>query len=145
MISQVLLGVASVCSLASASRSILDYGAIPNLTDTDTAYANTYAFNKAIEAANAGTSGDRVVLVPANNTFTLMPVHVSHLYNFKLTIDGTILASEDYVNWENRTDTHCWDLFTIDDSTNIKIDGSGLVDGQGFKWWMREYAQTNPA
>mmetsp|Transcript_35007 Transcript_35007/g.25488 ORF Transcript_35007/g.25488 Transcript_35007/m.25488 type:complete len:167 (-) Transcript_35007:1197-1697(-) len=145
MISKVLLSVASVFSIASASHSILDYGAIPDLTDTDTAYANAYAFNKAIEAANAGTSADRVVLVPANYTFTLMPVHVDHLYNFVLTINGTILASEDNINWENRTETECWDLFTINDSTNITINGEGVVDGQGFRWWMREYAQTNIA
>mmetsp|Transcript_48728 Transcript_48728/g.66278 ORF Transcript_48728/g.66278 Transcript_48728/m.66278 type:complete len:151 (+) Transcript_48728:17-469(+) len=140
-----VIGVASILGLTNAARNILDYGAIPDLTDTNTAYANAHAMTKAIEDANAGTSTDRAVLVPADNVFTFMPVHVDGLYNFQLTIDGTILASEDYMNWENRTETHVYDFITINDSTNIKIDGTGLVDGQGFRWWMREYVQTNPA
>jgi len=83
MLTKTLFGVSAVLfGFANAARNIVDYGAVPDLTDTNTAYGNAYAMTKAIEAANAGDSTDRTVLVPANTTFTLMPVHVSGLYNF---------------------------------------------------------------
>ena len=30
------------------------------------------------------------------------------------------------------------------DFDGLKIHGDGVIDGQGFQWWIREFMQTNP-
>ena len=90
-----------VCLLAhhaNAVHNILDYGAVPDLEDTATAYKNGDAIAAAIYAANS-TDSDREVLVPANTTFTFMPVTVSHLLNITITVDGNLLASKNHLDY----------------------------------------------
>ncbi len=73
-----------------------------------------------------------------------MPFRIQNANNLTFTIDGTILASEDNVNWplnENKDGT--LDFWEIYDSEYIHIRGSGNVDGQGYWWWMREYIVAN--
>jgi hypothetical protein len=76
------------------------------------------------------------------------------------------VASSDHINWPNHTD---WQMekhavyhnssskrplggsdygpvisfWEIHDSDGIYFKGSGSVDGQGYWWWMREYAVLN--
>jgi polygalacturonase len=83
----------------AAVRNIMDFGAIPDLEDTATAYANTNAIAAAINAANAADSTDREVHVPADMTFTLMPIQMSNLNNLTITVDGTLLASKNWLDY----------------------------------------------
>jgi hypothetical protein len=82
----------------------------------------------AIIAANA-SSTDREVLIPSNYTFFMMPVHVAFINDLTFNIEGMVYISDDYVKWPNRTDTKCWDFWTIDDSENLHFKGHGHVDG----------------
>lgn len=75
----------------------------------------------------------------------MYPFYVSHIDNLTLTIDGTVRASEDNINWPNGTDQRALNFWSITDSKNLHVRGSGMVDGQGYWWWMREYAVKNHA
>jgi hypothetical protein len=35
-------------------------------------------------------------------------------------------------------------MFHLSDGTDIEFSGTGVVDGKGFAWWVREWLQTNP-
>ena len=90
-----------VCLLAhhaNAVHNILDYGAVPDLEDTATAYKNGDAIAAAIYAANS-TESDREVLVHANYTFTFMPVTTADLVNVTITVDGMLFASKNHLDY----------------------------------------------
>jgi hypothetical protein len=89
------------CLFANVARgvhNILDYGAVPDLEDTATAYKNGDAIYAALYAANA-TSTDREVYVPGNTTFTFMPVQAADLVNVTITVNGTLLASKNNLDY----------------------------------------------
>jgi hypothetical protein len=97
-------------------------------------------------AAASASFDDREVHIPANekgSIFHTMPFHFKSLSNITFTIDGAIVASEDNENWPMKTDNGLWDFWTIEDSENIHIRGSGSVEGKGYWWWMREYIVAN--
>ena len=36
------------------------------------------------------------------------------------------------------------DVLVFRNWEDFKIEGKGMIDGQGYMWWVREYIQTNP-
>ena len=122
----------------------MDYGAIPDLEDSGTAFTNADAVAAALEAANLAGETDREVLVPANYNFTFMPIVVSGLNDITITVDGTLLACKNYLDYphpEGGGDSP--DLIVFSEITNLLWQGTGVIDGQGFMWWQREYLQKN--
>jgi len=53
--------------------------------------------------------------------------------------------STDNTNWPNDGTGHnsALDFWYIEDSSNLHIRGEGMIDGQGYWWWMREYIVAN--
>jgi polygalacturonase len=116
----------------------LDYGGIPGGEEnTPHAFSNAHALTSAILAANSSAT-DKTVLIPGGQSFIMMPIYVSHIYNVDLVVNGTVYASQDYESW-NYTGNCYYNFWEINDSGNLTVTGSGVVDGQGFWWWMREY------
>ena len=95
------ISLSAVSGLASAVHNILDYGAVPDLTDTPSAYANSQAIADALIAAS-GDETDREVLIPADKTFNIMSFSTVDLHDFSLRIDGTVLASANYLDYPNK-------------------------------------------
>ena len=56
-------------------------------------------------------------------------------------IDGTLKVSTDAWNFFHTRDP---DVLVFRDFDGLKVHGDGMIDGQGFQWWIREYMQTNP-
>ena len=78
-----ILTSAAVLALAKA-HNIVDYGALEGSTENTTrAFINSLALTQAIMAANASLD-DRIVVIPSNQTFVMMPVAVSDLWNLTL-------------------------------------------------------------
>jgi polygalacturonase len=96
----------------------------------------------------------------------MMPILLENLHNVTFQIDGEVVASSDHINWPNHTDWQlekhahyhnssskrplrgsdygpCISFWEIHDSDGVYFRGSGSVDGQGYWWWMREYAVLN--
>ena len=140
------LSIALLAGGVSAVHNILDYGAIPNVHgDTATAFTNADAIASAMQAANQSES-DNEVLVPGGYEFDFMPVVISDLSEITITIDGGLWASKNFRDYPRDNDGQgdVYDLFSMLDIQDIKWQGSGFVDGQGFMWWQREYVQKNP-
>ena len=94
----------------------------------------------------------------------MMPLIVGNIYNVSFVVDADVVASSDNINWPNHTDWHMaqsevymkekrplggsdWgpviSFWEIHDSEGLSFSGSGSVDGQGYWWWMRDYAVLN--
>ena len=125
------------------AHNILDYGAVAGSEENTTnAFANADAMTQAIIAANSSAEGDRTVLIPQGSNFVMMPIKIAELNNIDFQIDGNVYASQDYQNW-NFSGGCYWSFWEINDSQNLTFTGTGLVDGQGYWWWMREYLILN--
>jgi len=82
--------------------NILNFGAVPDLTDAASERLNRLAFFDALNAANNGTLGDdRRVLVPAHTTFSVMPtIRIDDLNDVVVQIDGRILLSKNVHDYQ---------------------------------------------
>lgn len=117
-------------------------------TTPEQEFANTKCWYDAVAAANVAAAGQRIAYIPQNVTVQMMPFAISNLKNVILRIDGTVLASTHWKHWPvpqtNGEDLlryqHFWEIFTSD---HLTIEGKGLIDGQGYMWWIREILQMN--
>ena len=123
-------------------HNIMDYGAVLNNTSTETCNLNSAAIEKAFDAAITSIN-DREVLIPVGNFYS-MPIQATNASYINFTIDGTLWACSDNKNWPT-TGNSVWDFMNFTDMNHFTIQGSGVIDGQGFMWWQREYVQKNPA
>jgi len=109
-----------------------------------------------VENANSWKAkypGDEVVAwVPEGGWYSMMPVRFSNLEGITIRIDATIKASKrhtrypvDHWRGDQGWYEHIHHFIEIYDSKNLKFEGTGTVDGQGFMWWLREYIRKNPA
>jgi hypothetical protein len=87
---------------------------------------------------------DRTVVLPKGKIVASMSVELANIFNVELQIDGTLEASVHYESWpavrHNKANHFLQFLY----SSNITIGGSGLIDGLGYDWWVREFAIANP-
>jgi hypothetical protein len=42
-------------------------------------------------------------------------------------------------DWTLKDDHGCRNFIDIQQSTNFNINGVGIVEGQGYEWWVREW------
>jgi len=115
---------------------------------TATAFKNADALNTAISLAGQD-SDNAEVQVPAGLNFTIMPVTIEPLGDeftnepVTLTIDGTLTASDDFRNYP-LDDDQVKNIFTIMNWDGLHIQGAGVIEGQGFMWWVRDFMNLNP-
>jgi len=121
----------------------------------DVEYTNSQAFMNAIYAANDWKKDHPdesvVVWIPEGSWYSMFPIKVENIDGLIIRIDAYIKASKrhtryptDYSyrgngSWSERV----WSFLTFNYCSNLKFEGKGTVDGQGFMWWLREYIQTN--
>tara|TARA_B110000091_G_C13754831_1_gene449404 strand:+ start:60 stop:1445 length:1386 start_codon:yes stop_codon:yes gene_type:complete len=131
--------------------TLLDFGAIEGDASLATAQKNGAAFNTSFEALNSGD-----VLVLPKGTFHVMGgIQARNKENITLSIDGTIIVSDDIKHWPRSGDGdkanvleffHFWNMtdFTITSrqlptpgarGANAGANGIGLIDGKGATWW----------
>lgn len=73
-----------------------------------------------------------------------MPVDLYNLSNVTLKIDGTWMPSPYWEQWPLYSDgSKVLPLFQVNDSENFNIEGEGVVEGQGYDWWVREWNHQN--
>jgi polygalacturonase len=116
---------------------------------------NSECFVEFLKAANSSDS-DRTVLFPAGTVVSMMPMIVSNLRNVTISIDGTVLASKNWKEWpylsqpsndlQGKVRYH--DLWVFDNCDGLNLNSpasSGVIDGQGYMWWVREFLGKNKA
>ena len=75
----------------------MDYGAVLNDTSTESCYLNSAAIEKAFSAA-IRSAFDKEVLIPAGDFYS-MPIQATNASYINFTIDGTLWACSDNINW----------------------------------------------
>jgi hypothetical protein len=120
-------------------HNVLDFGNVTvGLTPTsEQEFANTAAFVAAFQAANASTT-DRTVVVSEDTIISMHNMDISGIHDIEIIIDGQVLLSPHYKDFVKGQD---W--WVIRNCNNIKFTGKGVMDGQGYMWWIREWLQTN--
>ena len=112
------------------------YGSSVSLEDTQ---KNAAAFVKCFDMAQ-NDPVDRTVVLPRGHIFESMPVDLYNLSNVTLKIDGTWMPSPYWEQWPLYSDgSKVLPLFQVNDSENFNIEGEGVVEGQGYDWWVREW------
>ena len=141
-----LLAIAAAVGTVHATAplcDVLEYGAVGDNATEDTA---------AVAAALADCGGRfGTVVLPAEHVFLLRPIRIPS--RVTLRIDGDIAAWRDIASWPNATvskklcntspyqsinNTEAVQLESLlwaINATQITIDGSGTIHGQGWRWW----------
>lgn len=112
-----------------------EFGAKPGIEIWSVALRNAESLTKALEMANS-SHFDRTVVVPAGKTFFMYAANFTNLYNVKLQIDGILKYSDEISKWPQIN----FALLYFVDCENIEVFGSGMIDGQGLKWWRYAYS-----
>ena len=135
--------IATTC----VAHNILDFGAIQDKITHHAEVTNSMAILDAIMAAHSSENDDRVVHIP-QGLWSSYPIRAENVKNITIQIDGVLILSKDFKNFPNRQpgemDHLVEDFLSFHDCEDLKFQGSGEIDGQGFMWWMREYLQKNP-
>jgi len=101
--------------------------------------------------ANASES-DKIVVIPSDLVLSLMPCTFEDLHDVTLRVNGTILQSLNHLQYPhggNRGDNTSRSeepynaLFHFEKCEGVSLDGTGTIEGQGFKWWVREFLGQN--
>lgn len=66
-------------------------------------------------------------------------MNITGVENVEIIVDGTVLMSPHYKDFVDTLDG--WWVFY--NGSNIKMHGTGIIDGQGYMWWIREWLQKN--
>jgi polygalacturonase len=124
-----------IAALTVVARAVTidDFNSMKDVDTWEAASQNTQAMMNAITAANS-SSTDKVVLIPAGSTYYMTQVKVEYLKDVTFQIDGTIRFSNEM---DKYGDTQNDPFIDISQSEGIRIQGTGLLDGQGLNWWRR--------
>ncbi|MGB3064250.1 glycoside hydrolase family 28 protein [Sphingobacterium thalpophilum] len=134
-ITTVLLCMSFLGIQAQAWLNVLDFGAKKDSTGN-----NTLAIKKAIAAAS--NRGGGTVYFPAGKYIT-GPIHLKSNITVFIDAGAELHFSDnfdDYLpmvesRWEGTAVTNFSPLFYGNNLENISIQGRGLIDGHGKKWW----------
>ena len=113
--------------LYSMTCNVRDYGAVGDNKTDDTA-----SIQKAIDACTSSNDSSSTLLFPSNYNFLSFPLAISHAANLTITIDSNSIlqAQPNITAWPIRSNEPEYiNFFTIGDSANITLTGSGLING----------------
>ncbi|URD84395.1 hypothetical protein MUK42_02293 [Musa troglodytarum] len=119
---------ANANSSNSAVLNVLSFGAVGDGVSDD-----TDAFKSAWDSACE--EGPGVVLVPQGYAFKIRSTIFAGPCHGELTlqVDGTIMPPDGPDAWPQRTSRRQWLVFYR--ANGLTLQGGGLFDGKGAKWW----------
>jgi polygalacturonase len=113
-------------TIPSGTYNVTSYGASKSSSD------NTSAIQSAIDAC--ATAGGGTVVIPSG-TFLCGPLTLKSNINLQLS-SGATLKVLAYGTYPNSGSTTTMNNFLMGSKiSNVKISGSGTIDGQGSAWW----------
>jgi polygalacturonase len=124
--------------IPSATFNVTQYGAVG-----DGMTLTTAAVQKAIDACSAAGGG--TVLVPAG-TYLIGPITLASSIDLHIDAGATLLVIDDIVPYPMDQKGHCLSAIRFIGGHDIRVSGSGTIDGQGQKWWdaFRSNPKSNP-
>jgi hypothetical protein len=128
-----LLGVPSI-----AQQNIVSFGGIPGVDSLAQATENGLALAAAIEAANSSSSAglNRTVVIPEGSFWLLPAQQFSFVSNLVILVQGTIAAytTNFSLHWPIDIFGNPISVLQFDQSSNLRINGGGVIDGNGYDW-----------
>jgi len=125
-----------ICSSQVFNAKLIDFekiGGIPEDISEETAWTNGGLMNETLTSLLPGDT-----FVVPNKTFYIMGgIMAEKLSSVTIQIDGTLLFSNDILQWprqENDHVMHSIHLFNIENVT-FTSNGIGTLDGHGKRWW----------
>ncbi|HTB83807.1 MAG TPA: glycosyl hydrolase family 28 protein [Candidatus Sulfotelmatobacter sp.] len=112
--------------LLAGTYNVMDFGA-----KGDGTTLNTKAIQSAVDAAS--TNGGGTVLIPAGK-FLTDPFTLASGIDFHLEANAVILIDDDMTRYPVAGKRY-QDTITVSGAHDVKITGSGTIDGQGQVWW----------
>ena len=139
MLSHFLLITTQLLLLRGASSRLLDFEAIGGKAEL-ASYAVGLANAKLLNITLQETilSGDQLYF--SNKTFFMLGgiyADMNRTSNITITIDGTILFSNDRSTWPKKKNgdvMECIEIYNLKDSI-LTSNGKGTLDGNGIEWW----------
>ena len=126
--------------LSGRTVDIRDFGAVPNVSDVDTAVKNADAMTAALGNL---TSGDTFLVPEGLEFYAVGGILGVGLTDVQLQFDGTLRAVADFEHWpvQGNGNAGYAHFINLVNSSFITLRGSratdtsGLIDGNGKKWW----------
>ena len=106
-------------AMGTFAHNVLDFGAIPDRTDAETEKSNALAILSALSRAHEDDT-DREILIPEGVTISSMPLVFNNIDNVTFTIDGTLLASKNNLDYP-LDGNNVFNFFDIKDVSFIKF------------------------
>ncbi len=121
--------------IPARSFNLKDFGAVG-----DGATSNTAAFARGIAAVGAAGGGQLVI--PAG-TYLCGPIDLCSGIDLHLEAGATILFSPNPAEYPS-ADTRPRPLILARSLHDVKVSGSGTLNGQGKSWWLSARAKRDP-
>ncbi|CAM8952417.1 unnamed protein product [Rhodiola kirilowii] len=129
-----LISLALFSDGSSANRAIFDvmsYGAKGDGITNDAP-----AFLKAWKDVCSSKENHPVLLIPARKSFVLSSIEFKGpctALSVGVSVSGNVLSSTNKMDWKT-----CQDWISFTEIANLEVHGSGIIDGNGAKWWKDE-------
>ncbi|CAM8949138.1 unnamed protein product [Rhodiola kirilowii] len=130
-----LISLALFSDGSSANRAIFDvtsYGAKGDGITNDAP-----AFLKAWKDVCSSKENHPVLLIPARKSFVLSSIEFigpCAALSVGVSVSGNVLlSSTNKMDWKT-----CHDWISFTEIANLEVHGSGIIDGNGAKWWKDE-------
>ncbi|CAM8958144.1 unnamed protein product [Rhodiola kirilowii] len=94
------------------------------------------AFMKAWEQVCSSTENNPVLVIPKGKNFMLSAIEFKgpcKASSVSVSVLGNVVSSPNKNDWKS-----CTDWISFADINNLQVQGSGLIDGNGKKWWSNE-------
>lgn len=111
-----------------------DFDAIEGKDSFHAAKNNVKSFTDAILAANASTV-DKTVLIPKGSVYFMGELWFENIIDVTIQLEGRIHFSDNFLVWGKDSES----MICFEHSRGLTVKGSGVMDGQGLKWYVMNY------
>jgi hypothetical protein len=120
---------------------LTDFGA-----KSEEGFNNTSALQTAIDQATK-IGGGKVVVTPG--VYTIGTVFLKNNVTLEIMAGATLLGSPDTLHytkmvWGHNIDRQPYHLIVVKDAENVTIEGGGVIDGNGEKFWQERDTTQDP-
>jgi len=107
-----------------------------NAIHGESTIADALQNGKAVSRAILDAGPDDTVLLESSEVLYYIPdQYWEGIQNMTFRLDGKVVLHDDYSAWPMISENEYASAFDFRNSQQIRITGSGKLDGQGFAWW----------
>eukprot|EP00041_Stephanoeca_diplocostata_P026189 m.699775 g.699775 ORF g.699775 m.699775 type:complete len:429 (-) comp22906_c0_seq19:2120-3406(-) len=130
---RIILLTVLICETQARLVNFEDLGAVPDVNDNATEWANGALLNFSLRSLLPGDT----FLIP-NKTFHVMGgIQAANIESVAIQLDGTLYFSNNIKEWPRSGSGHVHECLFFSNITNVTFtsSGAGTLYGNGEKWW----------